>query len=236
MNYQQLYELQNMKLRREAMEKSYPKERELKLRKRKKELLCEKKDLLLLEEKLRIQSREVRKLHDEKASIKEEINKINENLYSNQFSAKELSTMQNKLENLENSYANRHVRIEKESSIILAKRADLKERKNILLDRMKDYGAKVEEYLQERHRLVEKLKVLDQETQDFIAEMEEKDWNFYQDESAKHGTEILCVLKKGRFCSCCSMLLESDTINDVKDSVRGLRCQNCGRIIYHMED
>lgn len=236
MNYDQLYELQSLKLRREAMEKSYPKEREVKLRRRKQELLAEKRDLILLEEKLRMHIKDIHKLQDEKETILEEIARINEDLYSNKFTAKELTSMQNRLENLESTLANRHNRIEKENAMIVAKRADLKEKKNSLVDRMKDYEAKVEEYLQERNRLLEKLKQMDEQIQEFIMMLNVEDRVFYERESGKYGIEMLSILKKGRFCSCCSMLLESDTIFAVKAESVGIRCQSCGRVIYNLEE
>ena len=224
MNYNQLYELQCMRIRREAMEKSYPREREQKLRRRKKELLTEKQDLILLEEKLRCQMKDIHRLQDEKQSIVAEIGKLNEDLYSNRFTAKELTSMQNRLENLESTLANRKARIEKENTQLMVKKADLKERKNNLVDRMKDYGGKVEEYLQERNRLLEKLKQLDEQIEAFVALLGPEEKEFYEREDTKYGILMLSTLKKGRFCSCCSMLLETDTIAAVKSNHGGVRC------------
>ncbi|QRN86453.1 hypothetical protein JR334_04305 [Clostridia bacterium] len=236
MNYNQLYELQCMRIRREAMEKSYPRERELKLRRRKKELLLEKKDLILLEEKLRCQMKDIHRLQDEKQTIVEEISKINEDLYSNRFTPKELTSLQNRLENLESTLANRNTRIDKENTLLMTKKADLKDKKNSLVDRMKDYEGKVEEYLQERNRLLEKLKLLDEQITEFISELDETDRAFYDKENTKYGIRMLSVLKKGRFCSNCSMLLESDTIHAVKSNQEGVRCQSCDRVLYNFEE
>lgn len=236
MNYNQLYELQCMRVRREAMEKSYPREREMKLRRRKKELLAEKQDLILLEEKLRGQMKDIHRLQDEKQTIVEDISKINEDLYSNRFTAKELTSMQNRLENLKSTLANRKSRIENENAQLMSKKSDLKDRKNGLVDRMKDYQGKVEEYLQEKNRLLEKLKQLDEQIVEFVAQLVEEDLEFYDKENNKFGIQMLSVLKKGRFCSSCSMLLETDTIGAVKANQGGVRCQSCDRVIYNLDE
>lgn len=236
MNYDQLYELQTMRVRRQAMEKSYPKEREHKLRKRKQELLAEKKDLIILEEKLKGQSRDLKRLQDEREGIVEEMKRINADLYSNRHSAKELTSMQNRLSNLENTLNNRTTRIDKENDSISLKRADLSERKNRLVERMKDYQGKVDEYLLERNRLMEKLTQLDEQIDAFLQDMGEAEQAFFKAEDRKFGIEMMSILKKGRFCSCCSMLLESDTIAAVKSDEGGVRCQNCGRVLYNLEE
>ncbi len=236
MNYQELYDLQLMKQRRESMEKSYPRERETKLRQRKNQLLAEKKDLLLLEEKLRGQLRESKRLQDEKDGITEEIHRINEDLYSGKFSPKELTGMQNRLETLERNQENRQEQIGRGQAEIREKRAELRAKKEELLERMKDYEAKVEEYLQEKNRLVDKLHQLDEQIEGVASALDGAELLFYQEESEKYGTEILSVLRKGRFCASCSILLETETIYSVKSERGGVRCQNCGRVICNIEE
>lgn len=236
MKYHELYDLQLMKQRREAMEKSYPREREIKLRQRKTQLLAEKRDLMLLEEKLRGQLREVKRLQDEKDGITEEIRRINGDLYSGKFSPKELTGMQSRLEILERNLESRQEQIGREQDESREKRAELRTKKEELLERMKDYETKVEEYLQEKNRLVDKLQQLDEQIGGVVSALDGPELLFYQEESGKYGTEILSVLRKGRFCASCSILLETDTIHSVKSERDGVRCQNCGRVICNIEE
>ena len=236
MDYYKLLELQQMKQRREAMEKSYPKERECKLRKRKQELLEEKKDLLVLEDKLRLHAAEIQTLQRNRQQSEQDISRLNRSLYEGDHSPKELQNIQQRLDGLETALQQLKQHCEEDNTQACNRRQELRERRDALVDRMNDYESKVEEYLAERSRLVEKLRQLDEQIEQFIRKLESSEREFFDKETQRYGVEVFSALKKGRFCSSCNVLLESEVLAAVKDGRPGTRCTNCGRMILNVND
>lgn len=237
MDYYKLLELQNLKLRREAMEKSYPRERELKLRKRKNQLLSEKQDLIVLEEKLRQLAGEIQCHQGERDRSLVELECLNREMYSGDHTPRELTVIQNRAESLEHNYLEIRQQVEEENSQASQRREELQDRRDQLLEKMKDYETKVEEYIQERNRLMEKLKLLDEQIGEFCLTLSPEELDFFEQEQKQYGTALFSLLKKGRFCGSCNVLLETEVIERVRKYETGVRCQNCGRMILnHSED
>ncbi len=236
MDYFKLLALQQMKLRREAMEKSYPKERECKLRKRKQQLLEEKRDLLVLEEKLRFHAAEIQTLQRNRQQTEQDISRMNSSLYEGDHSPKELQTIQHRLEGLETALQQQKEQCDENNAQACNRRQELRERRDALVERMNDYESKVEEYLAERGRLVEKLRQLDEQIEQFVRKLERSEREFFDKETERYGVEVFSALKKGRFCSSCNVLLESEVLSAVKEGRPGTRCTNCGRMILNVND